>query len=209
MKCVGIITINDNNNYGNRLQNYAVIRIINGLKFDCKNITIKKNNNVFKHMVKYILKKDYRNLVKRGKYFKNFNKYIQTKDFYDLINLKSNFSFFVVGSDQVWNPNFGRLSDLDLLNFADNNQKISFSASFGVSKLPNDKREYAKQHLQTFKAISVREDAGQKIVEELNNHFTSLFSGVIEKLGEEKSKLLIELLDVINVYFSEWYSSKK
>ena len=64
---------------------------------------------------------------------------------------------------------------------------------------PNDKR---------FTEITLTNE-GEKIVEELNNHFTSLFSGVIEKLGEEKSKLLIELLDVINVYFSEWYSSKK
>lgn len=64
---------------------------------------------------------------------------------------------------------------------------------------PNDKR---------FTEITLTNE-GEKIVEELNNHFTSLFSGVIEKLGEEKSKLLIELLDVINVYFSEWYGSKK
>jgi len=51
-------------------------------------------------------------------------------------------------------------------------------------------------------------DEGKKIVQDLNNHFSSLFSGVIEMLGEEKSKLLIELLDVVNIYFSEWYSSQ-
>ena len=74
------------------------------------------------------------------------------------------------------------------------------------------KKGYLEKHInqndKRFTEITLTNE-GEKIVEELNNHFTSLFSGVIEKLGEEKSKLLIELLDVINVYFSEWYGSKK
>lgn len=56
---------------------------------------------------------------------------------------------------------------MDLLNFAKDNQKISFSASFGINKLPNNLVEYAKKELLKFKAISVREDAGKKIVEDL------------------------------------------
>ncbi len=47
---------------------------------------------------------------------------------------------------------------------------------------------------------------GKKIVKDLKNHFNSLFSGIIERLGKEKSNLLIELLDIVNIYFTEWYS---
>ncbi|MGL5651134.1 MAG: MarR family winged helix-turn-helix transcriptional regulator [Paraclostridium sp.] len=52
-------------------------------------------------------------------------------------------------------------------------------------------------------------DEGKKIVQDLKKYFNSLFSGVIEILGEEKSKLLIELLDIVNIYFTEWYSRPK
>lgn len=38
---------------------------------------------------------------------------------------------------------------------------------FGVNKLPDNEKNFAEQRLKDFKAISVREDAGKKIVEEL------------------------------------------
>lgn len=67
----------------------------------------------------------------------------------------------------MWNPKFARLSDVDLLSFARPEQRISFSASFGISELPEKAKEKAKKELEKFKAISVREDRGKEIVEEL------------------------------------------
>ena len=64
---------------------------------------------------------------------------------------------------------------------------------------PNDKRSIS---------ISLT-DNGQKLVDSLTQYFNSLFSGIIEKLGVEQSNLLIELLDKVNSYFDEWYSSTK
>ena len=52
-------------------------------------------------------------------------------------------------------------------------------------------------------------DEGNKIVNDLKIYFNDLFSGIIKKLGSEQSKLLIELLDKVNIYFNEWYSSPK
>ena len=52
-------------------------------------------------------------------------------------------------------------------------------------------------------------DEGKKVVDDLKEYFNSLFSGIIEILGTEESKLLIELLDKVNIYFNEWYSSPK
>ena len=51
-------------------------------------------------------------------------------------------------------------------------------------------------------------DEGKKIVNDLKGYFNSLFSGMIEKLGVDQSLLLIELLDTVNKYFNEWYSSQ-
>lgn len=70
------------------------------------------------------------------------------------------------GSDQVWNPNFGRLKDVDLLSFVRPEQRVAFSASFGIEKLPREEQKRAKEELQKFKAISVREEKGKEIIEE-------------------------------------------
>ena len=59
------------------------------------------------------------------------------------------------GSDQVWNPEFRRMTKFDLLEFADNKKKVSFSASFGSSVLDDEYLNKAKKELKKFKAISV------------------------------------------------------
>jgi DNA-binding MarR family transcriptional regulator len=46
-------------------------------------------------------------------------------------------------------------------------------------------------------------DKGEKIVQKINNYFTALFSGLIERLGQEQSNILIELLDQVNEYLNE------
>lgn len=68
--------------------------------------------------------------------------------------------------------------------------------------------KHVSQNDKRFIEITLTDD-GKKLVQDLKKYFNSLFSGVIEILGEEKSKLLIELLDIINIYFTEWYSRPK
>ena len=68
--------------------------------------------------------------------------------------------------------------------------------------------KHVSQNDKRFIEITLTDD-GKKIVQDLKKYFNSLFSGVIEILGEEKSKLLIELLDIVNIYFTDWYSRPK
>ena len=179
MKKIGIVTINDNDNYGNRLQNYAVQNVLhNNLK--CEAITLKNhfklNNkkNFFINILKMIrieVKKIVKNNKIRLKYFRKFNKNINFSKF--IINAfcdySRKFDYIITGSDQVWKPTFGRMSDVDLLINCPKGKSISFSASFGISKLPETCKSKAAGALKNFKAISVREDAGKKIVEDLTN----------------------------------------
>lgn len=173
MKKVGIITIIDNGNYGNRLQNYAVQETLKRLNIEA--ITI-KNEAASNSKNKYLLRK-LKNLFKNGTYskvlgrkicFKEFNKNIifSAKKINPYCKLKE-YDYFLVGSDQVWNPNFGRLRDVDLLEFAEPEKRISFSASFGISKLPQRYNSKLKEALKDYKAISVREEAGKKIIEDI------------------------------------------
>lgn len=173
MKKVAIITINSIN-FGNRLQNYALQKVIDSLGY--KAYTIKREHIPWnkKNIIEYM--KDFaRTLLgtRKGLYIRfNINNICFSRH-YALVNkvennLKKYYDFFVTGSDQVWNPHYGHIvGQSDLLYFADNNQKISYAASFGVEDIPDNQREKYRNALKDFKAISVREKAGEKLVYQL------------------------------------------
>lgn len=72
-------------------------------------------------------------------------------------------TFFVVGSDQIWNPMFVDCKN-EFLQFADFNKRIAYSASIGVSEIPEKKKAYFAECMKGMKHISVREEQGAKIV---------------------------------------------
>ncbi len=177
---VGIITINDNTNYGNRLQNYAVQRILeeNGIQAEtirnkvnpsttASNKTIfqkikgKINNIIYKKKMQYKIQK----FEEFNNRYINATNYIITQDNIKK-GLNDEYDYFIVGSDQVWNPNW-RLSNIDLLSFVESKKRIAFSASFGVEEIPSEKKDEVARELKKFKVISVREDRGKEIAQEL------------------------------------------
>lgn len=177
MKKIGVITINDFNNYGNRVQCYAVQEKLKKMDCTVENIynTNKKNSlisNLKKQIKKLINYNNAQELKKRTKKFNSFNKNISFSK-YKIINgkidkkINKEYDFFIVGSDQVWNPNFNTTSDADFLTFASDNKKIALSASFGVCELPEETVHDYESKLKSFKKISVREDAGKKLAEKL------------------------------------------
>lgn len=182
MKKIGIITINDINNYGNRLQNYALQKYIEKLGFEVETI---KNEKYFNHkgsityrgflFLKY-LKEKLKLLIKvpmqRKKKFKDFNKNINfSKKMVTAYtkNMCSKFDYFIVGSDQVWKPKYLRMSDVDMLKFANSKQKISYAASFGVSQIKEEEYKQLGEGIKDFKSISVREDSGKDIILKATN----------------------------------------
>lgn len=154
MKDILIVTIIDDN-YGNRLQNYAVQDIYRKLGHNPRT-RVKNNRQVFKKQIKdclkIILRRDDCN-------FRRFDFYINWTN-----NEESKFDVISVGSDQVWNTEFKWIT-LDYFLPFPHPKKIAFSASFGVDSIPYDQK--IVDCLNDFKAISVREEAGAKIVKEL------------------------------------------
>ena len=83
-----------------------------------------------------------------------------------LYSLNSDYDLFICGSDQIWNPNF--FDGSYMLDFVSNNKiKIAFSPSFGTTDIPNKLRDVYRIKLSRLDAISVREDVGCEIVQEL------------------------------------------
>lgn len=176
MSKIGIITIY-NSNYGNRLQNYALQESLKKLGHDVttiKNVSLlNKRKNMLEYFlrnIKYIFKRnDFVDKKEREGLFQEFNKNINlTKYVFNWNSQKKlkDFDCFVIGSDQVWNPNIGRLTNYDLAHFSFRCNKISYAASIGVESLDEFYINRLSSGLKDFKAISLREDAGVKIVKE-------------------------------------------
>lgn len=175
---IGIITIVDNNNYGNRLQNYATQEFLEELGFSAKTLVNYPRLNQNQNWLKYIIKRTFlvRNkLDKQSLRYKNFMEFNKNISFdKKVITCKNtckfnHYDYFLVGSDQVWNSQFGGLRDIDLLSFAEHKKKVSFSASFGIGSLQqlNIDTKHVANLLLDFKSISVREHSGKKIIETL------------------------------------------
>lgn len=188
-KNIGIITITDGHNYGNKLQNYALQKYCEealGLNvYTLKNDWYTNNKkNYYFNMAKYFIystkckaksivktiTREQNILIKRNR-LKNFKKFCRYINFYPkkitaYTNL-DNFDYIVVGSDQVWNPHFHRLSEVDLLMNIDPNKRVSYSASFGIDVLPDIYQDAVKEEVSKFKAISTREDKGKEIIKKL------------------------------------------
>jgi len=196
---VGIITIIDYNNYGNRLQNYATQEVIKHLGFEVETIINSPYCNVsLKDRIRKVFKMSSRELIAkifqkvRYKFFKSRNEKriellneIRTKNFKEFsskyicetsfiitpdnvpYDIKDRYSAFIVGSDQVWNPNYRLGSYIDFLTFAPKEKRIAYAASFGVSSLPNEHISNYKRWLSEMAYISVREETGAKIIKDL------------------------------------------
>ena len=171
---VAIVTLYGEKNYGNRLQNYALSYYLNSIGFVSETI-VYEERTIFRRIVsalKHICSNNCE--YKREALFKKFtNKYIKTRFVYSknaLLSIREHYNYFYVGSDQVWNPTFGgytKICDMMLLTFAPNSKKRSFAASFGVSKLPEEWVSFFKEHLLEFDKISVREESGKELINEL------------------------------------------
>lgn len=184
---IGIITLNGYFNYGNRLQNYALQEylsslfngsIVNTIWYLKYNSSLKENMITLNNIRRYVFNRHgFKNFINSGKYvykiireynFKKFSdKYINSVFDYEVKpDLNNRYDYFIAGSDQIWNPYWVK-DTTEFLQFADRNKRIAYAASFGVSKIPADKVEIVKKGLEGIDYISVREQAGAKIVKDL------------------------------------------
>lgn len=248
-KKIGIITITDYLNYGNRLQNYATQIVLQSLGFyviSIKNSTgniIPKIKTSLSESAFRILKqspfiliskalkkikrkigekKEIQLLLKKEKSFIDFSKnYISETDFVitpDNIpfNIAESFDFFVVGSDQVWNPHFRFGNSMDFLSFAPKEKRITFAPSFGVSGIPDVYKESFKKGLNGFDNISIREKSGAEIIKELTGKEASVLIDPTLMLNNQewlkisnKARFIPEGPYLLTYYIGEVSSTRK
>jgi len=81
----------------------------------------------------------------------------------------SEYSAFIVGSDQLWLPS-NISADYYTLNFVPNGigvRKVAYATSFGVAHLPAKQAKMAQEFLPRLDSIMVREESGKELVKQL------------------------------------------
>lgn len=202
---IGIITINDKSNYGNRLQNYAVQKTLKNMGMQVETVTKISEGKfgILKFKLKCIVGYIYNiigfvNIAKLNQYLKGAKFEIFTRKYIKeskvIINNNNNtpkniadmYDYFICGSDQVWNPNFSFNSEVEFLTFAKNGQRIAYSPSFGVSQIPDEFKERYREWINKFDYLSVREFAGAKIIKELTNREATVLVDPTLMLSKEE-----------------------
>ena len=178
MKRIGVITINDFNNYGNRLQCYAVQHYLENMGYVAENIYNSYNTESFimyggRKIIRKLRNLGRREIITlRSQSFAEFNKNIHfsrnriMNGQYDK-DLNSRYDWFITGSDQVWNPCDSGRSEVDFLTFASAEKRVSFSASMGVETIPGEMKQKYREYLKDYHKISVREETAKAAIEEL------------------------------------------
>jgi len=180
---IGIVTCGLEPNYGACLQAFSTLVVVRNLGFDAELM----NYSFFAEKSYLPLKQPsiksfiaallfYQKRKKQWVAFDSFRKermnYSQGR-LYSIEDFKKqldNYSLFIVGSDQVWNPYLGIDTNITLLSFFESRpglRKISYASSFGVSMLPEELKDKYKRALLDFDSISTRETTGQNIVKDL------------------------------------------
>ena len=116
--------------------------------------------------------------------FKDFeNLHIRTRfDFPYFEDIADEYDFFIVGSDQVWNPNYGKI----FLPFVPREKKIAYAASIGTPEIPDDKKEIFRRGISDFNHLSVREEDAVKIIKELTGRASIVVPDPVLLLSKEE-----------------------
>ncbi|WP_343338824.1 hypothetical protein TPELB_10220 [Terrisporobacter petrolearius] len=203
MKVAIVTLIGDN--YGNRLQNYALQKVLEKKKLKVE--TLRNVSNIeqsYSAKLKRLIKRIaifHRPLEKlenekRHSNFKKFDKeYIKYSRFAvsnEKIStgLRKEYDYFICGSDQIWNPNYKQNGRVNFLGFVESSKKVSYAASIGSDMIPMDRIDELKEYLDDFKIISIRERSNVRMLKEIVNKPIDVHVDPTLLLNESDWKLL-------------------
>ena len=186
-----ILTISDDGNYGNRLQNYALSKVLSSV-FDVSTVRMfLRAESKMKHRLlvamlpiysrRKILKagetEPWRTQQKRVRNFNTFSRLIPHGRYrlsagvgFETVCHGSKPSRIVIGSDQVWNYRWISADELKLRlgMFAPSEALVTYAASIGLDDIEGAWRPIFKEGWSRIPHISVREDRAAELVKEIS-----------------------------------------
>ena len=183
MKSVGIITVHRLPNWGSVMQGYALQKVIEKLGYNCECVDyiypnewhiskgcwspqhISLKNKIARFLgfrpplLSSLVDEFIKNEMNVSRCYRSYDEIHKNPPCYDI---------YVSGSDQIWNWKTMYLDTTYLLDFVPaNRRKISYSSSFSVDAIPEEYRNVYFEYLSRYQAISVREEGGSRLIEEL------------------------------------------
>ena len=187
MTSIGVMTFLHNDNYGSALQAYALQRVIREAGYECEHIDFQPDRNEkIRNLLqsgnspKLILEGIRKRVVRAGQvgarqkseaipdfYQRRMKLTHRCRNMRELNTISKKYDILLCGSDQIWNPVW--LNPAYFLTFAEKEaRRIAYAASLGVSELPKaDKIRKIRRWTEGFEAISVREEEGAELMQEM------------------------------------------
>ena len=209
-KKIGIITVYGENNFGNKLQNYASVKIYEELGLEVNTLRVIQSRMIMskKEKIKVNLKKIARyfpgygylnnQFLKEDKFKQFSNERLNITELYNTSTINTNlleqYEYLSVGSDQVWNDTDFNEDDMKYFSLFNvkNSKIIALSPSLGKTFLLDKNRYILQKALCNYSSISCREIEGAKYIESLTN---------------QKCEVLVDPTMVIKV--SDWINIEK
>ena len=181
MKTVCVVTWYKSNNFGTCLQAVALVKALEKMGYNTymlaygRRYTLKDLGRIIRKLKKlFQVKNQAKNEINRKKedniqrcIDENLS-FVSVKTRKEQKKTFERIECFVVGSDQIWNPD--HFDEVYLLDFVPNNiRKISYASSIGVEQLPEKLKNKYKKYLERFDFISVRESKAAEVIEKLVN----------------------------------------
>ena len=172
-KKAGIVTLYGRFNYGNRLQNYAAVKIWETLGFEAETLVLADRPNALRSVKRFAREcfcgksVDPEDLMSSSRLqaFDSFNDLIPTRHIRSLDGIKDEYDYFSVGSDQVWNPGMIAYNeDWYYLQFANRSQRVTFAPSIGLDNLNRKQMTRLAKGVKSFDRVSVREKRGADLI---------------------------------------------
>lgn len=184
---IGQLTFHASHNYGSVLQAYALSTKLQSLGHETEFINlrpqsqkdaykiIRKSHKGIRRVFRYMI---YPALKRRYDHFERFinhvlpvssNEFISTEE---LKEKRFDYDAYICGGDQIWNPScldFETAYYLQFLPQGSTSKKISYSPSFGKTEFDEETTANIKKWLESFDAISVREQRGAELIRTLTD----------------------------------------
>lgn len=169
---IATLTLNVYKNFGNMLQKYALYRALE--KFADSVEVLWQHTTVpfppYELELNRFATGNLRDIAFRSVQQNKFREFHDANlctryDLPYLEDIADEYDYFVVGSDQVWNPDFefpGRF-----LDFAPREKRIAYAASIAMPELPPQVTQYYREKISEMPHVSIREREGVDLVERL------------------------------------------
>ncbi len=169
---ISILTFSKESNFGANLQCYALCKTLQNMGHQVDIIDIQLPQITFSwYTTLFQIPQDFLFFLFRKKYLNFFTKKYKTTA--ELQNGQHKSDLYIVGSDQVWNPDITKRLDPLVYFFSflpDGVHRISYAASFGTGSWQSSSlTDEVKSLLHKFNAVSVREQTGVAICRDTFN----------------------------------------